>query len=66
MPRCQSRHATLDSTWTDELDCAKDPSDNNVELHKSINKSNEVISDLQKQLARSAQDITCLEEEIAR
>ncbi|KAH1024624.1 hypothetical protein HUJ05_004084 [Dendroctonus ponderosae] len=65
LPRCQSRQSTLDSTSTDELDCAKDSSENHhIEL--AVLSDNEIISDLQKQLARSAQEVNNLEEEIAR
>ncbi|XP_066141758.1 protein outspread isoform X2 [Euwallacea fornicatus] len=64
-PRCQSRQSTLDSTSTDELDCAKDPMDTSLEM-PSVPNGNELISDLQKQLAWSAQEVNKLEEEIAR
>ncbi|XP_060517884.1 protein outspread [Cylas formicarius] len=65
LPRCQSRQSTLDSTSTDELDCAKESVDT-VDLHNSINKSQEMIGDLQTQLAKSTQEVAHLEEEIAR
>lgn len=64
LPRCQSRQSTLDSTSTDELDCVK--LSESVELNNEINKQNVEISDLQKQLAKSAEEVRCLEEEIAR
>lgn len=66
LPRCQSRQSTLDSTSTDELDCAKDPMDSSIDMSSAVTNGNEVISDLQKQLARSAQEVNNLEEEIAR
>ncbi|KAL1491141.1 hypothetical protein ABEB36_011783 [Hypothenemus hampei] len=59
LPRCQSRQSTLDSTSTDELDSAKD-----LEI---VSESHaHVIEDLQTQLARSVQEVSNLEEEIAR
>ncbi|XP_044268352.1 protein outspread isoform X1 [Tribolium madens] len=64
LPRCQSRQSTLDSTSTDELDCMKLP--DTVELNNEINKQNVEINDLQKQLAKSVEEVRSLEEEIAR
>lgn len=64
LPRCQSRQSTLDSTSTDELDCVK--LSETVELNNEINKQNMEISDLQKQLAQSIDEVRNLEDEIAR
>lgn len=64
LPRCQSRQSTLDSTSTDELDCVK--LSETVELNNEINKQNMEISDLQKQLAQSIEEVRNLEDEIAR
>lgn len=65
LPRCQSRHSTVDSTSTDELDCAKEP--DNVQIHNLMNaKQNEEIDELQKKLRRAEEEVRFLEEEIAR
>nr|XP_023020013.1 protein outspread [Leptinotarsa decemlineata] len=65
LPRNQSRQSTLDSTSTDELDCAKDP--DNVQIHMLLNnKQEEEINDLQKKLYKAEDDVRFLEEEIAR
>ncbi|RZC41451.1 outspread, partial [Asbolus verrucosus] len=64
LPRCQSRQSTLDSTSTDEMDCVK--LSETVELNNEINKQNVEINDLQKQLAKSVEEVRNLEEEIAR
>ncbi|XP_056631598.1 protein outspread [Diorhabda sublineata] len=65
LPRCQSRHSTLDSTSTDELDCAKEP--DTVHLHNAINdKQNEEIVELQLKLQKAAEEVRLLEEEVAR
>ncbi|CAH1130205.1 unnamed protein product [Ceutorhynchus assimilis] len=66
LPRCQSRQSTLDSTSTDELDCAKDPIMDSAFDASPVNNGNEMISELQRQLARSALEVNNLEEEIAR
>ncbi|KAF7271366.1 hypothetical protein GWI33_015722 [Rhynchophorus ferrugineus] len=63
-PRPQSRQSTLDSTSTDELDCAKESV--SLEQQNNKNKNTAVIADLHKQLERAANEITRLEEEIAR
>lgn len=61
LPRCQSRQSTLDSTSTDELDCAKEP--DHVELN---NRQNLEVTEIQKSLANALGEIQILEEEIAR
>ncbi|KAG5888247.1 hypothetical protein JTB14_027929 [Gonioctena quinquepunctata] len=65
LPRCQSRQSTLDSTSTDELDCAKEPE--NVQIQILLNnKRDEEINELQKKLFQAEENIQLLEEEIAR
>lgn len=60
LPRCQSRQSTLDSTSTDELDCAKEMD------FMSVNKNCEDIAEIQKKLNRAEETVRTLEEEIAR
>lgn len=61
LSRNQSRQSTLDSTSTDELDCAKIVTDCIVE-HKSLIE----VEELQKQLTKALTDVESLQEEIAR
>lgn len=63
LPRSQSRQSTLDSTSTDELDCAKEP---DVEIRNCLNKQNAELNDLQKKLSKAEEEVRALEEEIAR
>lgn len=63
LPRSQSRQSTLDSTSTDELDCAKEP---DVEIRNSLNKQNAEFNDLQNKLSKAEEEVRSLEEEIAR
>lgn len=64
LPRCQSRQSTLDSTSTDEFDCAKEIEI--LEIHNLKHKQNEELFELQKKLTKAEDDIKVLEEEIAR
>ncbi|XP_072376482.1 uncharacterized protein osp [Diabrotica undecimpunctata] len=65
LPRCQSRYSTVDSTSTDELDCAKEP--DNVQLHNAFNsKQNDEMVELEKKLQKAEEEVQLLEEEIAR
>ncbi|XP_023311180.1 protein outspread [Anoplophora glabripennis] len=60
LPRCQSRQSTLDSTSTDELDCAKEND------FTSVSKTGEDITEIQKKLTKAEEAVRTLEEEIAR
>lgn len=60
LPRCQSRQSTLDSTSTDELDCAKENE------FPSVSKNGEDITEIQKKLTKAEEAVRTLEEEIAR
>ncbi|CAG9854363.1 unnamed protein product, partial [Phyllotreta striolata] len=65
LPRCQSRHSTVDSTSTDELDCAKEP--DSVHVHNAINaKQTDEIAELHKKLQKAEDEARLLQEEIAR
>lgn len=64
LPRSQSRQSTLDSTSTDEFDCAKEIEI--VEIHNLKHKQNEEIFELQKKLTKAEDEIRTLEEDIAR
>lgn len=64
LPRCQSRQSTLDSTSTDEFDCAKEIEI--IEVHNLKHNQNEQIFELQKKLTNAEEEIRNLEEKIAR
>lgn len=60
--RNQSRQSTLDSTSTDELDCAKITTDCSIIENKSLIE----VEELQKQLMKALNEVESLQEEIAR
>lgn len=69
LPRAQSRQSTVDSTSTDELDCAIINKENNsetVELHNSINKHNSEVEELKTRLNLTLGQVNTMQEEIAR
>lgn len=65
LPRCQSRHSTLDSVSTDELDSGSRDLDG-VDLKNTINKQKAEIDDLQQQLSKAVSKVHSLEEEVNR
>lgn len=61
--RCQSRHSTLDSVSTDELDACKEPE---IEFRNVINKQTLEIENLRKKCNNAESEIQNLEIEISR